>query len=438
MAVEFDIERFVSDDMEHGLGTYWMRIPEQIRLLNRLVYLEWAGARVIAGWVPAAEEFSWKCDLVKMVWRNMTIADRLLGRKQELASSRTVTIPSPELQGCLQAVAAADGFWAWAAGWFLELTRAQIALYEQFAEALDALFDAPTLEILEEVLPKKRQQLAWATAHIHDAVSNPDVLQAVTLWRTYTRHYLAAIGGPGEAEGSGAIPATPITAPYGPAPRQRSRPPWLKLADLQDPPPEFSGNLRTFMWHNATEIQVVDRMCYIFYGVDDMPFEFYVDLSRHIWDETRHHQMGVRRLQQMGYDLRDIPLPYGTDAAADLEEAYAYLTMFAEACSFGRKRGSMQAYYARGDIISGMTAEIDISDERSHVRYGKKWLTQLYRQRFGDQSTLNEIVERLMQGRVRLDEQGNFTGLTDEEKEQLSHAAFCGRVEFKYLNFERP
>lgn len=438
MSLQFDIERFESEALQHQLGDYWLRVADQIQLFNRFAYLEWASARIIAGWIPAAEELEWKCSMAKMVWQNMTVADRLLVRKNELSSNRTVAIPSKSLHTFIQDTSAADGFFPFVAGWFLEVIREQIRCYEQCMEALDPIFDAPTLEMLQECLPKKQQQVKWAAELIHDAVKESSVLEAVNRWRKYSRQYLLSLGGLDEKEERLVEkPTYPISEPYGPAPRKRSKPQWLKPGDLGNPPEEFANNLKTFMWHYTTEIQVLDPMCYIFYGVDDMPFEFYLDLSRHIWDESRHHLMGVRRLQQMGYDLKDVPLPYGEDAQQELEHYYSSLTMFGEACSFNRKRDSMQAYYSRGDIISGMTTEIDIIDERSHVRFGKKWVPQLYKQRLCDNSSLEEIRSKRMRAFIDSDER-NFSDLTEEEKDRLSHAAFCGKIEFKYLNFERP
>lgn len=96
-----------------------------------------------------------------------------------------------------------------------------------------------------------------------------------------------------------------------------------------------------------------------------------------------------------------------------------------------------QWFVVASDIISGMTAEIDIIDERSHVRFGKKWVPQLYKQRLGDNSSLEEIRSKRMRAFIDSDER-NFGDLTEEEKDRLSHAAFCGKIEFKYLNFERP
>ena len=69
--------------------------------------------------------------------------------------------------------------------------------------------------------------------------------------------------------------------------------------------------------------------------------------------------------------------------------------MVGETCSFSRKKKSLESFYAKGDILSGMTAEIDIVDERSHVRFGKKWIPILYKQKFGD-AKLEELIKQAM------------------------------------------
>lgn len=430
MTMKFKIEQFESKDIQSGLDRYWMSVSDQIQWINRLLFLEWASARVIAGWVPAASEFEAKCKLTYFMWQDMTIADRLRVRKEELAGNSKILIPSEKLLQFIQDSAAADGYHPFIAGWFLELQRAQIEEYEHLIEALDPIFDAPTLEILEEVLPKKRGQWAWAKQEIHNAVTSKSKLEEVERWRRYVRSYLLHLGGVCEREESLVDkPVAPIEKAYGPAPSKRSKPASLNTdIGLNDFPPEFKGTLKTFMWHYATEIQVIDPMCYAFYGMDDMPFEFYVDFSRHIWDESRHHQMGVRRLQQLGYEPGSYPLPYGEDAITDLEGYYLNLTMLGETCSFTRKKKSMDAYYEKGDIISGMTAEIDIVDERSHVRFGKKWLEPIFKQRRGDDRSLEEIVRGMIDNVL--------SDLPEAERKSISHFAFCGKIEFKDLNYD--
>ncbi|HZG58249.1 DUF455 family protein [Paenibacillus sp.] len=448
MSVQFEIEKFESGALENVMGNYWMRVSDQIHLVNRFVFLEWASARVIAGWVPAAKEFEWKSELTRMMWQNMSFASQLRTRKEELSGNSKVLIPSEALQTFIQDVSRADGFFPFLAGWFLEVSKAQVDAYERFLEALDPIFDAPTIDIVEDVLPKKRKQIAWAKGLVHEAVKDRNVLERVEAWRGYTRAYLRQLGGIDErdrASASPAAPARPEVEAYGPAPAVRTMPDWLKPGDFNEPPAEVRDNLKIFMWHYMTEIQVVDPMCYVFYGVPDMPFEFYYDFSRHIWDETRHHQMGVRRLTQMGYDIKQFPIPYVAEAIQDLENFYAELTMVGETCSFTRKKKSMDSFYGKGDILSGMTAEIDIVDERMHVRFGKKWIPLLFKQKFNVDKSLDEVVRDIMNRWMQLDDsglgklQGNpeLTRLTDEEKKSISHFAFCGKIEFKNLNFDQ-
>lgn len=433
--LHFDIDKFQSESMQNHMGDYWMRVDDQIHLLNRFVFLEWASARAIAGWVPAASEFEWKCGMAQVMWQDMIIAQKLHARKEELSGNNKILIPSDKINIFIQDASGADSYFAFLAAWFLEIKKGMVEGYERYMEALDPIFDAPTLEMLEDILPKKRKQIAWAQGIIHDAVKDPKVLVGVQGFRSYVRKYLLHLGGIDERlDFTFEKPECPVEQPYGPAPHERSKPDWLELTDFENPPKEVDHSLKLFMWHYMTEIQVVDLMCYAFYGLSDMPFEFFIDFSRHIWDETRHHQMGVRRLEQWGYDIRKLPLPYGKDSIKDLEQYYTQLTMFSETCSFKRKRKSMKAFYEKGDIISGMTAEIDIVDERTHVSFGKKWVSELHK-RLGDKRNLEQIVRDTMKSmqHSRLDEEQ----VSAEERESLTHFAFCGKLEFKNLNFDQ-
>ncbi|OCT11889.1 hypothetical protein A8709_28920 [Paenibacillus pectinilyticus] len=445
MTQSFPIETFQSESFQNQLGGYWMRVADQVQSLNRLVFLEWASSRIIAGWVPAAPELAWKCEMTHIMWHQMTFAEQLRSRKEELAGNSKVTIPSAALEALIQNISRADTFMAFMAGWFLEFNRSMMDAYERLQEALDPIFDAPTIELLQDIIPKKRKHNEWARLIVHEAVKQLELLQSVNRFRTYVRASLLYAGGVDEKQETfgGVAPLFPITEPLGPAPRKRAKPNNVKTTDEFIPPVEVADNLKIFMWHYMTEIQVVDPMCYVFFGLSDMPFEFYCDFSRHIWDETRHHQMGVRRLQQMGFDTSEFAIPYGDDAIHELENYYSELSMVGETCSFTRKKKSMETYYEKGDILSGMTAEIDIIDERSHVKFGKKWIPVMHKNRSGHDQSLDEIIREIMNRWIDQDQsglgslQGNpeLAKLPEEEKRSIKHFAFCSKIEFKDLNF---
>jgi hypothetical protein len=194
MSVQFEIEKFESEFMHNHIGNYWMRVSDQISLVNRLTFLEWASARVLAGWVPAASELEWKFEMTYFMWQNMSFAERLRNRKDELSGNSKILIPSPKLQEFIQSTSRAEGFMPFLAGWFMEVTKDSIQAIERYLEALDPIFDAPTIELLNDFLPKKRAHVNWAKDLLHEAVKDKDILLSVEKWRKYVRRYMQKLG----------------------------------------------------------------------------------------------------------------------------------------------------------------------------------------------------------------------------------------------------
>ena len=90
-------------------------------------------------------------------------------------------------------------------------------------------------------------------------------------------------------------PKNPVKNPSGPNPIFRVQDPRLRLRDGFPTSAEegnsTKGTLKEIIYHNATEWQVIDPMCEIFHGPNGMPFEFYVDFSRHrLYEDDRTHR----------------------------------------------------------------------------------------------------------------------------------------------------
>ena len=99
---------------------------------------------------------------------------------------------------------------------------------------------------------------------------------------------------------------------------------------------------------NATEVGPAESLCYAYYGVQNFPLEFYYDLARHIWDEMRHAEMGMRRLKQLGYTTEDYKFLKGSPGKAISDEwladMYTGLTMISEPCSFLKEKESCRVF----------------------------------------------------------------------------------------------
>ncbi len=126
------------------------------------------------------------------------------------------------------------------------------------------------------------------------------------------------------------------------------------------------------------------------------PWEFYLDLSRWAWDESRHSMMGYRAMQGWGWDVPAL-IPYGNanyNALGHLPPAQrlALLYYFEEGLlRSGLKQTELKILESAGDEGSAQDMDYDWADEAIHVSFGFKWLRHL----LGDDTAGQEELKRL-------------------------------------------
>ena len=117
-----------------------------------------------------------------------------------------------------------------------------------------------------------------------------------------------------------------------------------------------------------------------------MPWDFLQDISRHLWDESRHGDSGHSRLLDFGITIDEIGFPHaipqGENRAEPLsrQELYEWIFacgMIAETGHFVVKREAYDDFKDGGDLESAEMMLFDIIDESAHVQYAHKWLPLL-------------------------------------------------------------
>jgi hypothetical protein len=371
---------------------------------------------------------------------------RLRDRLHHLPGSRGPIEADNELKEFLNRLGGADDHNSFLSAFYFDVKRAVLNALEVYLLECDPVYDAPTIYELKGIIPELREQIEWANRVLLESRLDTKIADRVGRWRSYVRVLLSSIGGVFGEEGkpSAPLPESPAANPMQPAPETFLGDPRMNYMDhfpldrSEDP---VHLTLREIVYHNATEWQVIDQLCCLFFGSRGMPLEFYLDLSRHTWDEARHSLMGMRRLRQMGFDpFRDFKWPYFPKRTASPADWFGQLTMVGEACSFTRKRGSIEPFYRFGDPLSAQQSEIDCVDERLHVNFGSKWLPVMKKQT-GDSRPMPEMVKSLREksilGRTitrgySSNEDVELKEMTDEEKLEIAHvaAAFCSAIEF--------
>jgi uncharacterized ferritin-like protein (DUF455 family) len=129
--------------------------------------------------------------------------------------------------------------------------------------------------------------------------------------------------------------------------------------------------------HNfLMELQAAESCASLLFEAPDMPWEFYFDVARHMWDEMRHCQFGELKLAALGVDIADAGISntaYVMRQTLDPIDRYTALTT-QEADAFPGKHLGLKTAIENGDDILARAWSYDIADETQHVRYGHKWI----------------------------------------------------------------
>jgi transposase-like protein len=123
----------------------------------------------LGGWLATLPEVPVKTGLGKIIWESAQSADALGKRLPELrcgrASVAASEAPNAGFAALIQAIAEPerpDLSIEKLAGLFDVLKPHLLAVYERTARETDPITDAPTVEILEDLIRRTRRHVAWA------------------------------------------------------------------------------------------------------------------------------------------------------------------------------------------------------------------------------------------------------------------------------------
>jgi hypothetical protein len=156
-------------------------VPADLRLLHGRYDVESTARRVrnfryaeewlmmvFGGWIATIPEVPVKTGLGKIVWETAQAADALGKRLPELRCGRKAVdaseSPNDGFATFVQAVAepeSPDLTIEKLAGVFDVLLPHLVEVYERTARATDQIADAPTIELLDDIVRKTRRHVAW-------------------------------------------------------------------------------------------------------------------------------------------------------------------------------------------------------------------------------------------------------------------------------------
>ena len=274
---------------------------------SRLMFLE--AAHVIS--TPGRDA---KALLSRCQYEDGQHADRLRHRLTELRVSRRRAFeePDPDLDVLFDEAMHSRGTAELLAALTLVIKPAMIEAYRRYERETNGLADYGSLRALREIVAEEEEGLALLRPAYADAVGSSVRSRALAEeWSAHLRQLLEAAGG---IDGSGgkrpeALRTSRGGSPYR-IPRQQA---WddtfPKVWDIEhvgeeEMPPRLAQMICT----RLGELTIAEALSFVLCETAGQPWQFYVDVSRHMWDEMRHSLFGEAAGEDLLGDRAALPL----------------------------------------------------------------------------------------------------------------------------------
>jgi hypothetical protein len=376
--------------------------------LRRLAYLKRALVFIHAAKFNGLPEWEVKGAISLHLWQD---AEHATWFRRRVTEMRT---PPHHLDRAPEAVLAA---WAGELGAAIHTGEFLVAIYEVVKPAVVAalqrhlaesnpLTDQPTRRLMRMALGEEEEQVAWGRAALAAWRADPahaGQAAALDTWREQLTAWLAAAGGiwgdeprpetvPQPARARGEQPETTRV----PQRDRRFDRVWCSRGVVPGEDRPVHERLWWMMNVRLQEMHVSELIASVMADWRDQPWEFYHDLARYLWDETRHCMMGETAFAAQGVDITSIPSHTGFAEYPNTQlppaERYAFLWGIEQGLMTKSGKQAEVALAQEGhDVLATAFQDFDWADEVLHAQIGRRWLEPA----FASREAMNEAYERV-------------------------------------------
>lgn len=375
----------------HALGAY--SVEQNARLLQRYRYIHERLLRTAAGHLPARENWDLKAALGKHLYEDAEAADLLRQRIAELRTSPAALSREPDaaLGLLMDELLHARSDLELTVGIYAVIKPALLAAYRQHMAVTQQIVDQPTIRILRGIALDLEEQVAWGGEMIGELERLSAGNGELVLFKEQLNSIMAAAGGiaglgkkppqlPGRIRSQQpyVLPVRSVRDP------RRMGPTTLARTGVAQPPDDpVRRSLLEKMRVRQEEMTAAELIAAVLYSQQHMPWAFYKDLARHLWDEVRHALFGQAALECEGEDWMSRPQytsDYDVNAAKIPGAQYAWLSIGIEEGAMKRPGKAGEYEFCRDVAKHPLMAQFqdyDWADEVVHAGLGRKWSPEL-------------------------------------------------------------
>lgn len=377
-------------------------------ILKRFYFCERALVIAQAGWIAGTPRLDAKLALAHTLWQDALTADSCRTRVFELRYPNRMLQPSKDqpITSLFEDALHAPNY----GGLLLSLVEvfkpAQAVAYQQYLDAADELADGPSIRFMRMAALEKQEQIVRIGQLAEVALEELDEggRAGARAWVEELRNALSLVGG--------LSLDAPVSAPYSlphkqpfqlaETPARDSRYHSLRFYWPDTVDPDFSYGegillqLRSAVSHlnEAWAVETGGAILQAF--ADKLEWEYVMDAARWTYDEGRHMQMGVERLNRWGFVPEELPLGTYIYESAKGQPPIIRLGMLHhfETKNIGKKTNRAASFSSYEDAVSQHDMEFDWADETLHAHYGRRMIHKLHELYPAEVPEVDEITAR--------------------------------------------
>ena len=371
----------IRDAARPGLG-----VEDNVTHLRRYLYAEQRLCLLLAGHLPSVPEMAIKQGIGRHLWEDAEHASWLIERIGQLRTSRKSLDEEPD-----GALATLFDELLWSAttaelivGVYAVVKPALVTAYRWHIAVTNPLVDFPSARLLRFALAEEEAQLEWSASVLPELPPSAEL----TAWRCHLERLLAASGSMTGRVQREPLDSEPLRSAGGPPrlsmypAREPGRPTQFDPPLLDDEADPIRRGLLRKMVVRYNEMKAVENIASTIYETPAMPWPYYHDLARHLWDEVRHSSFGEVMLQELGHPVTEYPFAIGNSVFYSMVpplERYALLGISIEGGAMKYPPGKRQEYeWCRDtarDALATVFQDYDWADEVLHTQIARKWIS---------------------------------------------------------------
>ena len=357
-------------------------------------------ARILAGFVPALVIWGQRKELPALIFRSMRRVQDLRQRGRELGVSfeEMHFAGNVAARALLDKLCHAPSVADLVQGGMIVVHSALISAIEEYLKQNEGVYDLPSVALLEADREEIKGQLAWAQNALSELAQTAggkpnenficEIKSLCADLPALLREHATRSNSPLKTgRRIGALPFADAKLPLGFRHLEFGPEALSKEAD-------YAARSRYHAINFLQEVQAADSCASMLFEAPDMPWDFFLDLSRHMWDEARHAMFGEAKLKDFGTDAAAAGLStkaYAMRQTLTPLDRYAALST-QEADAFPGKHVGLKEAVANSDALSAKAWSYDIADETQHLRFGTKWIPVMI-EKVGEPRSYEQVKE---------------------------------------------